>query len=101
MAEDLSPSERRDRVALHDLHVEFRSGGQRVQAVNGVDLRVGEGEVVALIGESGSGKSVTLRACMRLHPEASTRYTGRLEVAGHDVLKLTSVSYTHLRAHET
>ncbi len=46
------------------------------------------GEAVALIGESGSGKSVTLRALMRLHPPRRTRIGGQIRVDGQDVLAL-------------
>jgi peptide/nickel transport system ATP-binding protein len=56
-------------VRLRDLRVTFKAPGKTIRAVSGVDLEVAEGEVVALIGESGSGKSVTLRSIMRLHPE--------------------------------
>lgn len=84
-------------IRLHDLQVEFRVPGKRVQEVNGVNLEVGPGEVVALIGESGSGKSVTLRALMRLHPERTTHYAGTLEVAGRDVLKMGKRELAQLR----
>jgi peptide/nickel transport system ATP-binding protein len=43
---------------------------------------VPRGESVALIGESGSGKSVTLRTLLRLHPERRTRMEGRSASAG-------------------
>lgn len=55
-------------VHVRDLRVVFRRDGQTINAVNGVSFEVQKGEVMALIGESGSGKSVTLRALMRLHP---------------------------------
>ncbi len=84
-------------IQLRDLHVEFHPPGKRIQAVNGVSLTVGQGEVLALIGESGSGKSVTLRALMRLHPEKTTRYAGGLQIAGVDVLALSSKALTQLR----
>ena len=42
-------------VEIQNLQVTFTGGRRPVQAVNGVDLRVQRGEVVALIGESGSG----------------------------------------------
>jgi len=75
-------------VDVRDLRVTFTGGARPVQAVNGADLRVRRGEVVALIGESGSGKSVTLRSLLRLHPPKRTRIEGRIEVAGRDVLRL-------------
>ncbi len=88
-----------DTPALHmqDLRVEFSAGTRRIEAVNGVDLSLRPGEVVALIGESGSGKSVTLRAIMRLHAARSTRITGRLEVAGQDVLAMPARELSALR----
>jgi peptide/nickel transport system ATP-binding protein len=58
--------------------VSFASGGKTIQAVNGVSLEVAPGEAVALIGESGSGKSVTLRALMRLHPPRRTTISGEI-----------------------
>lgn len=76
-------------VALHDLHVHFNAPGKLIKAVNGVNLEVREGEVVALIGESGSGKSVTLRSIMRLHPARTTTVSGDLDVDGKNVLKLS------------
>jgi peptide/nickel transport system ATP-binding protein len=77
-------------VDIQNLTVTFTGGPKPVAAVNGVDLRVAEGETVALIGESGSGKSVTLRQILRLNPEQRSRVTGRLQVAGQDVLALSA-----------
>ncbi len=67
-------------ISVRDLHVTFSGGGKTIRAVNGVSLDVGAGEAVALIGESGSGKSVTLRALMRLHPPRRTRMAGQIRV---------------------
>lgn len=76
-------------VAVRDLRVRFRRGGQTLSAVNGVSLQVARGEVLALIGESGSGKSVTLRALMRLHSERSTTIEGQIDIAGQNLMKLS------------
>ena len=84
-------------VKLHDLRVTFKAPGKLIRAVNGVDLVVHAGEVVALIGESGSGKSVTLRSIMRLHPPRTTAVEGTLEVAGQDVLAMSPKALSALR----
>jgi peptide/nickel transport system ATP-binding protein len=84
-------------VDIRQLHVTFTGGKKPVQAVSGVDLRVQRGEVVALIGESGSGKSVTLRTLLRLHAEKKTQITGQIRVGDHDVLKLSSDQLNRFR----
>ncbi|KQX24700.1 ABC transporter ATP-binding protein [Variovorax sp. Root434] len=76
-------------VRLRDLSVTFSGGRKPVHAVSGVSLEVQRGEVVALIGESGSGKSVTMRTLLRLHPERRTRMGGTVQVAGRDVLAMS------------
>ena len=76
-------------VRLRELSVSFTGGRRPVHAVNGVSLEVQRGEVVALIGESGSGKSVTLRSLLRLHPERRTRIGGEVQVGGRDVLAMS------------
>ena len=84
-------------VAIENLHVTFSGGRKPVHAVSGVDLQVRRGEVVALIGESGSGKSVTLRSLLRLHNERRTTITGRVQVGSHDVLKLAPAALADFR----
>nr|WP_318382676.1 ABC transporter ATP-binding protein [uncultured Enterobacter sp.] len=84
-------------VHIRDLHVEFRRDGQTVNAVNGVSFDVQKGEVMALIGESGSGKSVTLRALMRLHPPKSSVLSGTLNVGGESVLAMNASALRHYR----
>ena len=84
-------------VRLRDLSVAFTGGRQAVHAVNGVSLEVQHGEVVALIGESGSGKSVTLRSLLRLHAERRTTIAGSIEVAGRDVLAMTTDALNDFR----
>jgi len=71
-------------MRLTNLHVRFASRDRTVHAVNGVDMEVAAGEVLCILGESGSGKSVTLRALLRLLPKTAI-VTGGIEVAGRDV----------------
>ena len=84
----MNPSSSAPLVDICDLTVSFTRGKRPVNAVNGVDLRIERGEVLALIGESGSGKSVTLRSLMRLHPPHTTRIGGSMMVDGTDVMAL-------------
>jgi peptide/nickel transport system ATP-binding protein len=60
-------------LAIRDLMVEYRVqtgliATRRVRAVDGIDLRIGEGQTVALVGESGSGKTSVARAIVGLAP---------------------------------
>ena len=66
-------------VKVEDLSVQFVSAEATVRAVNGVSFTLERGEVLGILGESGSGKSVTLRALMRLLPPRKTRLGGRIE----------------------
>lgn len=84
-------------ISVRDLRVAFSGGDKTIRAVNGVSLDVGAGEAVALIGESGSGKSVTLRALMRLHPPRRTRMEGQVRVDGADVMSLDKQALARLR----
>jgi peptide/nickel transport system ATP-binding protein len=75
-------------VEARNLTVDFAAGRGKIRAVCGVDLALKPGETLALLGESGSGKSVTLRALMRLHPK-SADIGGSVQVNGQDVLALS------------
>ncbi len=74
-------------VKVQDLSVAF-TGNRKASALSQVSFTLQPGEVLGLLGESGSGKSVTLRTLLRLHPERTTRIGGSIEVAGQDVLAL-------------
>ena len=83
-------------IDVRNLNVRF--GGERtVYAVNDLSLSVKEGEVLGLLGESGSGKSVTLRALMRLLPKKRTQITGTINVLGKDVLALDDEELSKFR----
>jgi peptide/nickel transport system ATP-binding protein len=84
-------------VEVHDLTVTFVSREATTRAVNGVTFELMAGEVLCVIGESGSGKSVTMRALMRLLPEGRARIGGRMRVGKHDILSLSARELRDLR----
>ena len=74
-------------LEVTDLRVEFRSGREIVRAVNGATFSVRRGETAAVLGESGSGKSVTAAAIMRLLASPPAHITGgSIRFNGADVL---------------
>ncbi len=81
---------------LEDLQVRFGAGPDATQAVRGVSLQVMPGEVLCLLGESGSGKSVSMRALMRLLPPQA-RVSGGVRVEGQDVMRLSGRALRDLR----
>ena len=74
-------------LEVRDLSVQFVTREATVNAVSGATFRLRAGEVLCLLGESGSGKSVTLRALMRLLPKRA-RVAGQVSLGGQDVLAL-------------
>ena len=83
-------------IAVDDLTVRFVRRDGAADAVNGVSFALQPGEVLTILGESGSGKSVTLKALMGLLPDYA-RVEGRIRVAGRDLLSLKPAELARLR----
>jgi len=73
-------------VDVEGLVVELMTPGGIIRAVDGVSFRIEPGETVTIIGESGSGKSTTAMALLRLLPDDLAVISGSATVAGHDVV---------------
>ena len=91
-----------DRVlTIEDLQVSFDTYAGEVQAVRGVSLHVDAGEVLAVVGESGCGKSVTAQTIMKLNPMPPARIKGgRIDLAGHDIVSASEREMQHIRGRE-
>jgi dipeptide transport system ATP-binding protein len=63
-------------LEVKDLHVSFKTYGGEVKAVRGVTFDLHKGETLAIVGESGCGKSVTSQSIMRLIPEPPGKFDG-------------------------
>jgi oligopeptide transport system ATP-binding protein len=84
-------------LEVRGLSVTFRTRGGQIAAVRDVDLDVAPGELVALLGESGSGKSVTARAVMGLNPANATVTANRVRLRGTDLLSLPDKQLRRVR----
>ncbi len=84
-------------VTVNDLRVTFESRDASINAVNGVSFQLDPGEVLCILGESGSGKSVTMRAMMRLLPKNTAHISGQINIAGHDVIAMDDKAISDMR----
>lgn len=85
------------KLEVKDLKISFRTNNGRVQAVRNISFELYNGETLALIGESGSGKSVTSRAIMGILAGNAIVEGGSILYDGKDLLKLKEESFHKLR----
>jgi peptide/nickel transport system ATP-binding protein len=83
-------------VDVENLVVRFQQRDRTIHAVNGVSFRLARGEVLGILGESGSGKTVTLRSLMRLLPH-NCAIGGRVALDGEDVTAASESRLEELR----
>ncbi len=83
-------------VHLENVTKTYRIGDQEIRALDGVDLRIEEGEFLAIIGPSGSGKSTL----MHLLGCLDTPSTGRMEICGRDLSSASSDTLAGVRNRE-
>jgi peptide/nickel transport system ATP-binding protein len=83
-------------LRVEDLTVRFVRRNVDVPAVNGVEFALRAGETLTILGESGSGKSVSLKAMMGLLP-AYARISGKIWLNGQDILSLPPAALSKLR----
>jgi oligopeptide/dipeptide ABC transporter ATP-binding protein len=88
-------------LEVRNLRTTFTTAAGPVRAVDGVSWDIAEGETVALVGESGCGKSVSALSIMRLVAEPAGRIeAGEIRYKGRDLLKLSEPEMQHVRGRE-
>lgn len=85
-------------LTIEDLYVSFDTYAGEVQAVRGVSYHVDEGEVLAVVGESGCGKSVTAQTIMKLNPMPPARIKGgSINFSGIDIVNTSEKEMQKIR----
>ena len=87
-------------VKMKDLRVNLMTTRGIVHAVQGMDLNVTNGEVHGIVGESGCGKSVSIKSIMKLHEPDKTEYSGQIMFEGSDILTLSQKKINQIRGKE-
>ena len=85
---------------VNGLTVAYHSGGEWLQAVRSVSFDVRRGEILAIVGETGSGKSTTATAVIRMLPANGKVTTGTVKFEGRDLLGLSVGDMRHLRGQD-
>jgi oligopeptide/dipeptide ABC transporter ATP-binding protein len=86
-------------LAVRDLRVEVPVAGKLYPAVDGVSFQAAEGECLAVVGESGCGKTLLARALVNL-PPAGARVTGSVRLAGRELTDLPDAQWRRVRGGE-
>lgn len=84
-------------LSVSDLRVSFRTADGWTPIVHGLSFDVASGSTLAMVGGSGSGKSVTALATMRLLPPARSRITGEVQLNGRSLLDLPESAMCAIR----
>lgn len=90
-----------DLLEIRDLYVEYKTDDGCVYAVNGVNLTVGRGESLGLVGETGAGKTTTAKSILRLLPDRiGTIKKGSILLEGEDVTKNSESAMRAIRGNK-
>lgn len=88
-------------LSIRDLVVEYSSGGEIVQAVNGVDLDLNKGETIGLVGETGAGKTTIAKAILRILPTPPAKIkSGKVVLDESNLLELSEQEMQKIRGNK-
>ena len=87
-------------LEVENLQTHFRTPEGINRAVDGISFHVNEGETLAVVGESGCGKSVTAMSILRLVPQPPGRVAGSVRFQGKDLLQLSDREMRGIRGND-
>lgn len=88
-------------LSIRDLVVEYSSGGEKVQAVNGIDLDLQKGETIGLVGETGAGKTTIAKSILRILPTPPAKIiSGQVKLDGTNLLELPEHEMQKIRGNK-
>ena len=96
-AEGVAPSDAGPVLDIENLTIEFGSGQRVSRVVDGVNVSIKPGEIVGIIGESGSGKTLTALAVLGLLPRAARIRSGAIRLNGESLLECSAERRRSLR----
>lgn len=85
---------------VRNLHVKFHTHGSVLHAVRGIDFALYEGETLGIVGESGCGKSATVKALMQLNPRHTSELQGEVRYNGDNLLTYSEHKMRSIRGKE-
>ncbi len=85
-------------LQVENLVVQYTSAGEVIHAINGVSLRLERGQTLALVGETGAGKTTIAKAILRILPDRAARIqSGSIRLEGADLLQLPETEMRKVR----
>ncbi|MBS6645794.1 MAG: ABC transporter ATP-binding protein [Clostridiaceae bacterium] len=83
---------------IENLVIHYVLEEETVCAVNGIDIKLGKGKILGLVGETGAGKTTTALSALRLVPDPpGVIKSGKILIADHDIMKLTPAELEKVR----
>lgn len=85
-------------LSIRDLVVQYTSGGDVVEAVNGISFSIREGETLGLVGETGAGKTTVAKSIMRVLPDPPAKLkNGEILFRGENILEIKEYAMRKIR----